>query len=72
MSQSNSKIGIQKIRLISVDSTNNFAAKLINDGLAGHGSVILAENQTNGRGQRGSEWQSQEAKNILTSFVFLF
>ena len=72
MSQSNSKIGIQKIRLISVDSTNNFAAKLINDGLAGHGSVILAENQTNGRGQRGSEWQSQEAKNILTSFVFKF
>ncbi|MFL2663928.1 MAG: biotin--[acetyl-CoA-carboxylase] ligase, partial [Crocinitomicaceae bacterium] len=72
MSQSNSKIGIQKIRLISVDSTNNFAAKLINDGLAEHGSVILAENQTNGRGQRGSEWQSQKAKNILTSFVFKF
>ena len=72
MSQSNSKIGIQKIRLISVDSTNNFAAKLINDGLAEHGSVILAENQTNGRGQRGSEWLSQKAKNILTSFVFKF
>ena len=72
MSQSNSKIGIQKIRLICVDSTNNFAAKLINNGLAEHGSVILAENQTNGRGQRGSEWQSQKAKNILTSFVFKF
>ena len=72
MSQSNSKIGIQKIRLSSVDSTNNFAAKLINDGLAEHGSVILAENQTNGRGQRGSEWQSQKGKNILTSFIFKF
>ena len=72
MLQNNSKIGIQKIRLTSVDSTNNFAAKLINDGIAEHGSVILAENQTNGRGQRGSEWQSQKAKNILTSFIFKF
>lgn len=72
MSQNKSKIGIQKIRLNSVDSTNNFAAKLINDGLAEHGSVILSENQTNGRGQRGSEWQSQKAKNILTSFIFKF
>lgn len=72
MSQNNSKIGIQKIRLTSVDSTNNFAAKLINDGIAEHGSVILAENQTNGRGQRGSEWQSQKAKNLLTSFIFKF
>lgn len=72
MSQSNSKIGIQKIRLSCVDSTNNFAAKLIDDGLAEHGSVILAENQTNGRGQRGSEWQSQKGKNILTSLIFKF
>lgn len=72
MSQNNSKIGIQKIRLTSVDSTNNFAAKLINDGIAEHGSVILAENQTDGRGQRGSEWQSQKAKNLLTSFIFKF
>ena len=72
MSQNKSKIGIQKIRLNSVDSTNNFAAKLINDGLAEHGSVILSDNQTNGRGQRGSEWQSQKAKNILTSFIFKF
>tara|TARA_B100001287_G_scaffold134945_1_gene113585 strand:- start:1923 stop:2672 length:750 start_codon:yes stop_codon:yes gene_type:complete len=72
MSQNNSKIGIQKIRLTCVDSTNNFAAKLIHDGIAEHGSVILAENQTNGRGQRGSEWQSQKSKNILTSFIFKF
>ncbi len=72
MPQSNSKIGIQKIRLTSVDSTNNFAAKLINDGLAEHGSVILAENQTNGRGQRSLKWQSAKGKNILSSFIFEF
>lgn len=72
MPQSNSKIGIQKIRLSSVDSTNNFAAKLVNDGLAEHGSVILAENQTNGRGQRSLKWQSAKGKNILSSFIFEF
>ena len=72
MMQINSKIGIHKIRLSSVDSTNNFAAKLIKEGLGAHGSVILAENQTCGRGQRHSEWQSESAKNILTSFIFEF
>ena len=72
MTQINSKIGIHKIRLSSVDSTNNFAAKLINQGLGSHGSVILAENQTNGRGQMQSEWQSEMAQNILSSFIFEF
>ena len=72
MMQINSKIGIHKIRLSSVDSTNNFAAKLIKEGLGAHGSVILAENQTCGRGQRHSEWQSESSKNILTSFIFEF
>lgn len=72
MTQINSKIGIHKIRLSSVDSTNNFAAKLINQGLGSHGSVILAENQTNGRGQMQSEWQSETAQNILSSFIFEF
>lgn len=72
MLKTNSQIGTHKIRLSSVDSTNNFAAKLIKEGLGTHGSVILAENQTNGRGQRQSEWQSESAKNILTSFIFEF
>ncbi len=72
MAQFNSKIGIHKIRLSSVDSTNNFAAKLINEGLCQHGSVIMAEKQTNGRGQRDSEWQSDDKLNLLTSFIFEF
>ena len=72
MTRLNSKIGIHKIRLSSVDSTNNFAAKLVNEGLCEHGSVIMAEKQTNGRGQRDAEWQSEEKMNLLTSFVFQF
>ncbi|MDA8910631.1 biotin--[acetyl-CoA-carboxylase] ligase, partial [Crocinitomicaceae bacterium] len=65
----NSKIGAQKFILSDVDSTNNFAAKLINDGLGGHGSVIMAENQTNGRGQQGSLWQSNSKLNLLVSLI---
>ena len=64
-----SKIGSQKIILSDVDSTNNFAAKLINDGSIGHGSVIMAENQSNGRGQQGSLWQSDPHLNLLFSLV---
>ena len=72
MTRLNSKIGIHKIRLSSVHSTNNFAAKLVNEGLCEHGSVIMADKQTNGRGQRDAEWQSEEKMNLLTSFVFQF
>lgn len=69
MKHSNSKIGSQKFILSDVDSTNNFAAKLINDGIGGHGSVIMAENQSNGRGQQGSLWQSDPNLNLLCSIV---
>ncbi len=69
MKHSSSKIGSQKFILSDVDSTNNFAAKLINDGIGGHGSVIMAENQSNGRGQQGSLWQSEPNLNLLCSIV---
>jgi len=69
MEHMRSKIGSQKIILSDVDSTNNFAAKLVNDGSIGHGSVIMAENQSNGRGQQGSLWQSDPHLNLLFSLV---
>ena len=70
MKDYNSKIGTQKFILSDVDSTNNFAAKLINDGLGVHGSVIMAENQTNGRGQQGALWQSNSKLNLLVLVDF--
>ena len=69
MKSYNSKIGHQKFILSDVDSTNNFAAKLLNDGVGGHGSVIMAENQSNGRGQQGSLWQSNSKLNLLVSLI---
>ena len=50
-------IGKQIYHLDSVDSTNNFAAKLINDHICQNGSVILADKQTAGKGQMGNVWE---------------
>jgi BirA family biotin operon repressor/biotin-[acetyl-CoA-carboxylase] ligase len=61
-------IGNQIIQLDRVDSTSNYVATLVSEGKARHGMVILAENQTNGRGQRGTIWQSESAKNLIFSF----
>jgi len=60
-------IGNQIIHLDRVDSTSNYVATLISEDKARHGMVILAENQTNGRGQRGTVWQSEPSKNLLFS-----
>lgn len=62
-------IGHRIIRLDSVDSTNNYAAKLISAGELRHGSVIMADEQTAGRGQRGSSWVSKSGENLLISVV---
>jgi BirA family biotin operon repressor/biotin-[acetyl-CoA-carboxylase] ligase len=62
--------GREIIRLSSVDSTNNFAATLISDQLCQNGMAILADSQTNGKGQRGNLWQSEPGKNLLVSFIF--
>ncbi len=63
-------IGLNIIFLPEVDSTNNYIAKLISEGNVQHGTVILAEKQTNGRGQRGNTWQSS-AKSQFTASIYL-
>lgn len=60
-------IGNQIIHLDRVDSTSNYVATLVSEQKARHGMVILAETQTNGRGQRGAVWQSESFKNLLFS-----
>lgn len=42
--------------------------RLIDDGLAQHGQVVWAENQTEGRGQRGKKWENTGG-NILMSLI---
>lgn len=61
-------IGQQIIQLHEVDSTNNYAAKLLSEGKLAHGTVILAEHQTAGRGQRGRNWQSVGSKQFTGTY----
>ena len=42
---------IEIIELVTVDSTNNYAMKLIDQDLARHGMMVLAQEQTAGKGQ---------------------
>lgn len=60
-------IGSKIIRYDEVESTSKSIANMLENGLAQHGMVIMAENQTAGRGQRGAIWQSEKGKNILFS-----
>ena len=63
-------IGKEIYHLDSVDSTNNFAAKLINDQICQNAAVILADEQSAGKGQMGNTWESAHAANLLCSFVW--
>lgn len=59
----------QFIHLSVADSTNNFAAKLINDGLGSDNMVIMADFQSHGKGQYGNSWQSDKGLNLTFSLI---
>jgi BirA family transcriptional regulator, biotin operon repressor / biotin---[acetyl-CoA-carboxylase] ligase len=61
-------IGRRVWHYISVESTNALAAALPHDP-ANHGLVILADEQTAGRGQYGRQWHSPPASSVLMSVV---
>ena len=64
------QIGRKLIHLESVDSTNNYAANLVKSEGLSSGTVILADEQFAGRGQRGAEWVVEPGMN-LTFSVYL-
>ena len=51
-----------------VDSTNDVLFKLARSG-APHGTVVIAESQTNGKGRLSRRWQSPPGCNIYTSIA---
>ncbi len=61
-------IGLQIISFDQLDSTSNYIAKAIESRQYAEGTVILAHFQHQGRGQRGSNWQSNAGENITFSF----
>ncbi len=62
------EIGHRIAHYFRTESTNNVALGLIADG-APHGTVILAEEQTMGRGRFGRTWYSEKSSGIYTSII---
>ena len=55
------------IRFDTIDSTSTYALENIRE--LPHNTIITADTQTNGRGQRGRSWVSDSSKNLYLSFV---
>lgn len=55
------------IKLDAIDSTNTYLRRLSGLETVQDGTVVVAKHQLNGRGQMGSEWSSQESKNLTFS-----
>lgn len=64
-----SLIGDVIIELSEIDSTNNYAMRLIDEGMAEHGMVVRADFQTKGKGQLANLWLAEESKNLLISAI---
>ncbi|HEX4888696.1 MAG TPA: biotin--[acetyl-CoA-carboxylase] ligase [Luteibaculaceae bacterium] len=62
-------IGHQIVRLDAIDSTNNYAANLLNTPFGAEGTVIMAYDQFAGKGQRGSIWLSKPGENLTFSLI---
>ncbi len=52
----------------SIDSTNTFARSL-EESECPNGTLIIADEQTAGKGRQGRQWQSQKGMNLLFSVV---
>jgi BirA family biotin operon repressor/biotin-[acetyl-CoA-carboxylase] ligase len=50
-------------------STNDKAIQMIKERVAHEGTVIICENQTHGKGQRGNKWLSEKGLNLTFSLV---
>ena len=55
--------------LDETDSTNRYLTHLCDQGNVAEYTIVRADYQTAGKGQRGNTWESERGKNLLFSFV---
>lgn len=60
--------GRNLVYLEEVDSTNNYAKKLAEEG-APHGTLVVADYQSGGKGRRGRTWVMPHGKSIAMSLI---
>ncbi|MDT8414133.1 MAG: biotin--[acetyl-CoA-carboxylase] ligase [Flavobacteriaceae bacterium] len=57
------------IKLSATESTNSYLRELASKEPLDHFTVVTTDNQTQGRGQQGSSWQSEPGKNLTMSIL---
>ena len=57
------------IKLPAIDSTNSYLKDMTTKQSVENFTVVVAENQTNGRGQRGANWEVESGKNLTFSVL---
>jgi BirA family transcriptional regulator, biotin operon repressor / biotin---[acetyl-CoA-carboxylase] ligase len=62
-------MGQQQFFLPVCESTNSEAQQLLLKNKATEGCVVLTDEQTHGRGQRGNTWEAAAGKNITLSVI---
>ena len=61
----------QVFDLNTVDSTNDYLLRLINSGQCHEGTLVVAKEQTAGKGLAGNKWESEPGKNLTFSFYMV-
>ena len=57
------------LKLDATDSTNSFLRELVREGSPDNWTVVSTQRQTQGRGQQGAGWFSDEFKNLTFSIL---
>jgi len=60
------------LKLHTISSTNTYLKNWAKTGQAKNGTVVVANNQYSGRGQRDANWQSEASKNLTFSLLYRF
>ena len=62
-------VGKKLVFLPSCHSTNEVASQMLKDEKLPEGTIIITNNQTAGKGQRGNSWEAQPEKNLTFSMI---
>lgn len=62
-------IGQNLVFVPECHSTNSLAQELLQKGMAHEGTLVITAKQTQGRGQRGNQWESEPNQNLTFSVI---
>ncbi len=64
-------MNLKMIHISSIDSTNNYAARLLSENQMSDNTLIIADYQEQGRGHGSNRWFSRPRKNLLASLYLI-